>query len=329
MLAVALLLSVAAAVVPTTFYVAVAWWLDRYEKEPWWLLALTFLWGAVPAIVLALIVEVILDVPIRVLVTGEGAAVIAAAVGAPIVEELFKAVPLVLIFALHPREFDGLMDGLLYGALVGLGFAMTENVFYYLGAFADGGFGDWALVVFLRAVVFGLNHALFSSMFGLGLGLARYAGRPAVRLLAPLGGLTLAIVLHAIHNFFVSTGTSLFLVSIGSDWFGVLLWLALVYLAGRQEAEWIEMELADEVRDGLLTPQQALAAARYRSRIAARVAALQEHGFGYAHRLGRLYALAAELAFRKRQLRIDGNRYDNVVIVRRLRDEIRALRRDL
>lgn len=325
----ALVLTVAAAVVPTTIYVSIAWWLDRYEKEPWWLLGLTFLWGAVPAIIFALMAEILLDIPIRAIVTGEGAAIVSAVVVAPVAEELFKAIPLLAIFIIHPREFDGLMDGLLYGALVGFGFAMTENVFYYAGAFTDGGLGDFAVVVFLRAVIFGLNHALFSSMFGLGLGFARYAGNAVVRWMAPLVGLLLAILLHGIHNFFVSVESTLFVISLGSDWLGVLLWLMLVYLAGRQEARWIRQELANEVRDGLLTPGQAHAAARYRSRVRARIAALQEYGFGYAHRLGRLYSLAAELAFRKRQLRIEGNSHDTVDVVRRLRNEIRRLRHDL
>lgn len=329
MIIAALILSVAAAVVPTTVYVSIAWWLDRYEKEPWWLLGLTFLWGAVPAIIFALLAEVLLDIPIRALVTGDGAALVAAAIGAPVAEELFKAIPLLAIFLIHPREFDGLMDGLLYGALVGFGFAMTENIFYFVGAFAAGGVGDFAAVVFLRAVVFGLNHALFCSMFGLGLGFARYAGSGTVRWLAPGVGLLLAILLHGIHNFFISVESTLCLISLGSDWLGVVLWLLLVYLAGREEARWIRQELTHEVNDGVLTPEQAHATARYRSRVRARIAALEEHGFGYAHKLGRLYALAAELAFRKRQLRIEGNAHDSVDVVRRLRDEIRHLRREL
>lgn len=332
MILAALVLSIVVAVVPTGFYVGVAWWLDRYEKEPWWLLGLTFLWGAVPAIILALIVEIVFDVPVRVLMTGTGAELIGTAVIAPVAEELFKAIPLAAIFWLYPREFDGLMDGLLYGALVGLGFALTENVFYFLGALAEGGVGDWAMVVVLRAVVFGLNHALFSSMFGLGLGIARYAGPSfggLVRWGAPVAGLALGIFLHAVHNFFVSSGNALILVSLTSDWLGIVVWLLLVYVAGRQEARWIRKELVAEVQDGLLTAEQARAAGRYRSRIAARAAALQEHGVGHAHLLGRLYALAAELAFRKRQLQIEGNKYGTVRTITRLRDDIRELRQRL
>ena len=45
-------LSVLAGVIPTVIYAAVIWWFDRYEKEPLWLLGITFMWGAIPAIIL-------------------------------------------------------------------------------------------------------------------------------------------------------------------------------------------------------------------------------------------------------------------------------------
>ncbi|MDQ7028480.1 MAG: PrsW family intramembrane metalloprotease [Ardenticatenia bacterium] len=181
MVLLALLLTILAAAVPSLLYTSIAWWLDRYEKEPWWVLVLTFFWGAVPAIVLALVVEVAFDIPLRLFLVPSQAEFFASIVVAPVVEELFKAVPLVLIFWLYRQEFDGIMDGLLYGALVGFGFAMTENIFYFLSALVEEGVGSFLFLVFLRAIVFGLNHALFSSAFGFGLGLARYARTDLVR----------------------------------------------------------------------------------------------------------------------------------------------------
>ncbi len=329
MIFLALLLTVLAAVVPSVIYTGIAWWLDRYEKEPWWVLVLTFFWGAVPAILLALIVEVAFDIPLRLFFMPSQAEFFASAVVAPIVEELLKAVPLLFIFWFYRREFDGIMDGLIYGAMVGFGFAMTENLFYFLGALAEGGIGSVLALAFLRAVVFGLNHALFSSAFGFGLGLARYARTGLVRFGAPVAGLLAGIGLHMVHNAFVSTGSVLCLVSLFSDWTGILLWLVLVWVAGRQEARLIQEELADEVAAGLLTPHQARAAGKYRERVAVRWAALQERGFGYAHKLGRLYALAAELAFRKRQLRLQGDAHGVADEIVRLRRRISQLQEEL
>lgn len=329
MIVAAVLFSFLAAVVPSAFYVGVAWWLDRYEKEPWWVLTLTFFWGAVPAIVLALIVEVVFDIPLRAFFLPSRATFFSSAVVAPVVEEIVKAVPLVMVYWLYRREFDGLMDGLLYGAIVGLGFSMTENLFYFLGALAEGGVGSLVVVAFLRAVVFGLNHALFSSALGLGLGVARYAHSAFVRWLAPPLGLLAGIGLHIVHNTFVATGSVLCLVSLLSDWAGIVLWLALVWFAGQQEARWIREELAAEVAEGLLTPQEALAAGRYRDRVAVRWAALREEGVGYARKLGQLYALAAELAFRKRQFRLNRDDPETAREIVDLRRRIRRLREEL
>ena len=96
-----LLASVMAALIPTIFYVALAWWLDRYEKEPLWLLTITFLWGAIPAIVLSLVAEIVLDIPVQAFVLGQGGTLISTAVIAPVVEEIAKGIVVWLIFLLY------------------------------------------------------------------------------------------------------------------------------------------------------------------------------------------------------------------------------------
>lgn len=321
---IALFASFLVALIPTALYIVVAWWLDRYEKEPGWLLTVTFLWGAVPAIILSLIAEIVFDIPIQAFVTGTGAEVVSAAVVAPVVEEIAKAIPLSLIFLLYRKEFDGLMDGLIYGALVGFGFSMTENVFYFIGAYVEEGWGAWGFLVFLRAIIFGLNHALFTSAFGVGLGYARYARRHLARRIAPVLGLGAAIALHMVHNFFVSFPDAALLcfVSLFSDWLGVLVWLVLMLLATNQEKRWIQEELVEEVSSNLLPREHALAAASYRARLRDRLRAVQEQGFGRASRLYRLHNTAAELALKKRQLALHGDERGNTADIARLRQRI-------
>ena len=82
------LVAVLGALIPTLFYVLFVWWLDRYEKEPLWLLALAFLWGAVPAALLSVVFELILDIPLGA-VGGESLAanLISVSVSAPLIEE--------------------------------------------------------------------------------------------------------------------------------------------------------------------------------------------------------------------------------------------------
>src|SRR5207244_1618973 len=98
---------------------------------------------------------------------------------APIVEEAVKAIILVVLFVFSWREFDDMLDGIIYGAMVGLGFAFVENVLYLTGSAYDDAIGSQPNVGsviqlwLLRAGLFGLNHSMFTAFTGAALGLAR------------------------------------------------------------------------------------------------------------------------------------------------------------
>jgi RsiW-degrading membrane proteinase PrsW (M82 family) len=305
------------------------------------------LWGAVPAIVMAVIAELVLIVPLLMFLPAaeEGGSpfqpegpittvtVITMAVIAPFVEEILKAIPLLLIFIFFRRHFDGLMDGLLYGALVGFGFAMTENFFYIVGAGAAQGVKAELVVFFLRTIVFGMMHALWSSLFGIGLGLARYSRSQTVALLAPAMGLLSGMLLHAVHNYGALSSAMVdpsfalipMLLIFASYTVGCIAWLVLVFFAGRGESRWIREEMASEVAEGVVTAEHALGAGRYRTRLKTRWAAMRERGFGHAHQLGRLYCLIAALAFKKRQLTLNPSDRAAGADIARLRVEIHRL----
>jgi len=84
---------------------------------------------------------------------------------APIAEELVKF-SFLKRFAYPLEEFDEPMDGIVYGAAIGLGFAFVENIFYYLGY----GFENLFLV---RSALTMPAHALFCSFYGFALGIAK------------------------------------------------------------------------------------------------------------------------------------------------------------
>ena len=319
---IALVVAFLAAAIPTVAYVTIAWWLDRYEKEPLWLMTLAFLWGAVPAIIVAAVVELVFAFPFSQFLDERGVSVVTAAIIAPLVEEPLKALPLLLIFWMFRYEFDGMLDGLLYGALVGFGFAMTENVMYIMGAYSAAGYAGLFGVAFLRVIVFGMMHALWASMFGLGLGISRYAQSSFVAWMAPIVGLALGMMLHAIHNFCGVSGGYWMLLMLASYGLGCVGWLVLVILAGLQEQRWIREELEKEVANGHVRADIATATSRYRSRIAARWAAYRQHGVGHAFKLARLYSLVADLAFKKRQMTIHPQDEIYGPKVVQLRDEI-------
>lgn len=247
---VALLLSILAAVVPTFIYALLFYWADRYEREPGWLLFVSFAWGAIPAVVVSLIAELALGAPFVTDPASLAGEVVEGAVVAPIVEEIAKGLALLGIFWWRRQEFDGVLDGIVYGALVGFGFAMTENFLYFIGAYAEGGFASLTLVIFLRSILFGLNHAFYTSLIGIGLGMARHQTNPILRAIWFLVGLSAAIFAHALHNLGASlasvTPASLLLnLVVGGA--GLAIILVAIGLAWQHERNVIQAELAPEV----------------------------------------------------------------------------------
>lgn len=299
------LLSAFAAGVPAAGWSALVWWCDRYEREPLALGVGGFVWGALPAIVISLAAESMLGVPTALFGSALAQDVFASSGLTPAVEELAKGIGLVLILLGWRVEFDNLLDGLLYGALVGFGFGVTENVLYYMAALLDGGWGSWGVAVVVRGVVFGLNHAFFTAFTGAGIGMARSATRGWVRRWAPWIGLGLAILFHSLHNLGASlsaVASSAILLSFFSGATGVALVAVMIGLALRQEARWLRIELADEV-GRLLTDAEyrSLLSMRGRRDMVAKARFLG--GRRAARSVRRFQELATELAFRKQRLR--------------------------
>ncbi len=304
-----LLLSVCAAGVPTAAWSALVWWCDRYEREPLALGIGAFLWGALPAVVIALLLESVLGVPSAFSQSALAQDVFVSSGVAPVVEELAKGVGLVLILLLARAEFDDLLDGILYGALVGFGFGATENVLYFMSALLDAGWTSWGLTVVLRAVVFGLNHAFFTAFSGAGIGLARSASTSWMRRAAPWVGLGAAMLFHSLHNLgaaLTAVSATGLVLSLFAGFMGVALVATMIGLASRQEAAWIKLELGDEVGQGLSDAEyQSLQSMRGRLNMSA--VARRAGGRRAARATRRFQELATELAFRKHRLRVRPN----------------------
>src|SRR5512137_2181485 len=151
-----ILMAITAGIAPMVVYALVVWWFDRYEKEPWALLAVVFVWGAFPSIFLALLAELALDIPLKAAVgPGLTYTFLGSSVIAPVFEELFKGLAVLAVYVFFYRHFDGVLDGVVYGSMVGFGFAAVENVLYFLSALNEGGAGQMLILVFMRAFLFG------------------------------------------------------------------------------------------------------------------------------------------------------------------------------
>jgi len=201
----AVLVGAVCALVPVGPVVWAFLWVDRWEPEPPRTLLFAFLWGACVAALSALLINSS-AVLVADAVLGQGSGdVLGAAVIAPIVEEAVKGAFVVGLLIFRRREFDGIVDGIVYAGLTAAGFAFTENILYLGRAFAESGGlvgqdGGVLAVLILRGVLSPFAHPLFTSMTGIGCGLAAASRWGAARVLYVLVGYGFAVLLHGLWN---------------------------------------------------------------------------------------------------------------------------------
>jgi RsiW-degrading membrane proteinase PrsW (M82 family) len=327
-----LLVAILGAIVPTAFYVGLVWWLDRYEKEPLWLLALAFLWGAGPAALVSVILELGLDIPITALV-GESlvANLASVSISAPLVEESTKGIALIGLLLLFRREFDDVLDGIVYGAMIGFGFASTENLFaYFLPILRADGLASGLTNILLRTAVFGFNHAFWTAIIGAAVGYARLTSHRGRKLLVPFAGWAVAVLFHGLHNAGATLVEQTLCLSLGFslavDWGGLLLLLAVSFLVLRRESQWIERGLEGEVRRGALSPEEFDLLRSAGQRMWLRWRAWGRGGRPAYRAVGDYYQVATELSFKKQHLRTLGDEGGNLAEIERLRTVLEASR---
>ena len=224
---------------------------DRWEPEPTSLVVFALAWGALAAVGIALLVDLGLTA-----LFGQRDDTLTSVIQAPIVEEAAKGLGVFLIFLMARRAFDGPVDGIVYGALVGAGFAFTENIQYFAVSLLEGGGADLTVTFVLRGLMSPFAHAMFTALTGFAIGLAARRGRSTGDVFAAaLTGLVGAALLHAFWN-----GSSLF-----GDFFALYLTaqvplfiafiLAIVGLR-REEARVTQERLAEYAAAGWFTPQE-------------------------------------------------------------------------
>jgi protease PrsW len=242
------------------------YFLDLYEREPISLVIGAFLWGAVAATTLGALANIGWGAVIARSLDPEIAARWVPALTAPWTEEILKAAGVVLIYLIARGEFDDIMDGFVYGAMVGLGFAVVENVFYFMAVF--GGETEGVLIgFFLRVIASGLyGHVLYTGLSGMGIAYfttRRGEASFGKRLGVAVGLFAIAMVAHFVWNsplvdFFPEPpieGAEFVQVLFATAVKGVPLLAfvgVMVRLAHRREHRWLQAALAGEVgREGI------------------------------------------------------------------------------
>ncbi len=202
------LVAVLLAALPVGPLVACYLWLDRYEPEPKALLCYGLLWGAFVATAAAILVGGIGGI------FGAVSDDVSLAVVAPVTEEAAKGLFLLLLLWWRRSELDGILDGIVYAGMVGIGFAFTENILYLAAAYngteqmGPGGVIGVTTTFVVRCIVSPFAHPLFTAFIGVGVGIAVASRSRAVRVGAPLGGYVLAVVTHGLWNASTIFGTN-------------------------------------------------------------------------------------------------------------------------
>ena len=284
------------ATVPVPFYVAFALWIDRFEPEPSWLLGLAFIWGAAIAVFFSLLFNVVNEGIFSAIAGAATASTLTAVLSAPFVEELTKGGALLLLFLWKRDEFDNVTDGIVYATMVGLGFAMTENVQYYGRAAVQGG-GGAAAVFFLRGIMGPFAHPLFTSMTGIGFGVSRETDKRWLKWFAPLCGIGLAMALHSLWNLSASFGLAFFAAYFFIMVPAVIGVGTIAVFSLRREANIIRAHLGAVVAEGVLSRDDVIVVTSVRKRIGASSNAFMRGGWGLWIARRKFHALATELAF--------------------------------
>jgi len=316
-------------------------WLDRNEKEPPYLIGMAVLWGAVVATLVSMFVNDSFAV-VTAEVVGDTlvAQALTASFSAPFIEELSKGAAVLFIFLLFREEFDGVLDGILYGALVGLGFATVENVIYYFDAGYSGGGAEMVKLAWARGALGGIGtHAAYTGIIGCGFGLVRVLRTGFARwLLVPLFwglGMFAHFAWNTFCGFFWVEGSELMTYTVALPLAVAILQLPFVLLLGsvviaawRHENRLILTYLADERPDVVDEPLR-LSLVPARKRFAAAVGRMFRQGPGAWWRRRSLEKDLIELAFLKwhhhRDLETTWSADDDAD-VNQLRDRIRRRR---
>ncbi len=299
----------AAAFVLGTPFLLVILWLDRNEPEPPWLVVATLMWGGVTATGVSLFFNRLFSV-VATLGTqnAELAGMLTRSFSAPVVEEIAKGSALLVIYLFFRRHFDSVLDGVVYGALLGLGFAVVENTLYYQ---RPESVEEFAQLVLLRSVLTGAGtHMCFTACTGAAVGAFRVLRSGLWRYLLPPMGLGLGIGAHFAWNTFAGLFVAPFEAELAQLFIGVplavlflqvpfmLLVAVVAWLASMHEhrilVAYLETESGSVLRDGelaVLVPS--------RRRFAHLLSVLLGSGAGAWWRQRHRYGLLVSLAFEK------------------------------
>ena len=262
---VAAVVTVALAAISFPVLILLCFWLDRYEPEPARYRIAALGWGAVIAVGIGLSLETLATV-------GGASELAVTVIWAPICEEFGKGLFPLLILVLRRHQLHGILDGIVYAVLTGIGFAFTEDILYYLQSLMQEGASGLASTFILRGVLSPFAHPLFTAATGVGVGVAVMSRSRWVQVGAPVLGYLVAVLLHGIWNGSAALGgTRGFFATYLLAFIPLLIALVVIAVwARRQEGRMLTRSLQECAQMGWVSPYEIRWAATLTDRMAAR-----------------------------------------------------------
>jgi RsiW-degrading membrane proteinase PrsW (M82 family) len=281
--------------------------LDLFRREPATMIAGAVVWGALVAAPLAAIANAAFHNILAKATDPEFALRWAPAFAGPTTEEPLKLMGVIVLAMIAWRQFDSLLSGLFYGALVGLGFQVSEDFAYAVRQLEldRGAESSVVGIFFVRGILTGLfSHTAYTAIAGLGVGyfISRRSSKSfAKRLAVAAGCFATAYAFHFIWNtpLFTSIGTSgaantLLLMVV--DGIPLLIIAFILYrVAYAEERAWFSTAFATYNNPPVMDADEAATLQRFRARRAARAQARKERGRKAVHIAGQIQIAQGQL----------------------------------
>lgn len=312
--------------VPMFIFAYILYWLDRYEKEPIPLLIGVFAWGMLVAAGGAYVLNTVFAIGVFGVTGSEAASEIATgSISAPLIEEGLKGMAVLLVFLIFRREFDSILDGIVYAGIAALGFAATENVLYIWRGYAAEGWDGLFKLVLIRVILVGWQHPFYTAFTGIGFAVARMNRSWPVKIIAPMIGFGMAMFFHSAHNTLAGIpflGDMTCFLGSFLDWSGVFFMFMIILWTNWMEQRNISTHLREEAQLGFISAAQYRTACSAWAQSFARMTSMLNGRFMATNRF---YQVCGELAHKKQQYLKLGEESGNSAIIQRYRTELARL----
>lgn len=282
--------SLIAVLIPGIILTSILWKLDIYNLKPFRLFIIHLIYGIFCALILSVLFRLIIDLNfLSKLIQNEFDLFLFWVFYGPLFEEIAKGI--FLIYSSNWRENYSLTDGIIYGALIGLGFSLIENFFYFYNF--KGKIFELIGVIFLRNTFTIPMHIISTSV--LGLILFTVANKKLIKkLFYYLLGIITATIIHAFWNVIDYSSHNLYYI-IAYLAFLIIVYTLTVFFSFKHEQKILLNELLDESLNGELKFDYAFIIPYYKKRNSLKI--LKNH-------IGNeIIKTATKLAFRKHQLK--------------------------